>query len=290
MMEGTYFYGEYQRWNLGWENPNPAGAFVAILIPWLWGIAYGICTAGRLGSWKVLLPGLLVLSLEVSLWFLLCKTYSRGALVAIIFAGLIFLAFAWMQTNWQRAAFLSLPRFLAVILFLGFTGFFSRIAPDYVTQDASAMNRLTLWKGGLQMVAASPWRGWGVDQSGPGFMHWFQPLESDEGYAGMVNSYLHVGVERGLPFLTAILAGFLGVLFLVGFVLVRERKSPEGQMANLWGRALLLGAGCSLLVFLGANIFSTLWIFEKLWWILAVAMLWILVSGFSEGGPFGSPG
>jgi len=92
------------------------------------------------------------------------------------------------------------------VVLLVATGFFARIEPSYISQDASAGNRLTLWKGGLQMIAASPWRGWGEGKSGPEYMHWFQPLEAKEAYAGMVNSYLHVGVEHGLPVLVAVLA------------------------------------------------------------------------------------
>ncbi len=34
-MEGVYYFGEHLRWNLGFLNPNIAGAFIAILIAFL---------------------------------------------------------------------------------------------------------------------------------------------------------------------------------------------------------------------------------------------------------------
>jgi O-antigen ligase len=203
-MEGVYFFGEHLRWNLGWENPNQAGAFVAMVIPWLWAWGRIACRNGAVPVEKWL-----TLAFEMGLWFLLCKTYSRGALVAVVCVGLLEAgrqfwlakrknegARASRMVNWLRIS--------GVGLILAGTGLFSRIDPRYVSQDASAGNRLTLWKGGAQMIAASPWEGWGKGESGPGFMHWFQPLDAHESYAGMVNSYLHIGVEYGLPILTGL--------------------------------------------------------------------------------------
>ena len=43
-------------------------------------------------------------------------------------------------------------------------------------------------------------------------------------------------------------------------------------------------AGSSLLVFLIANVFSTLWIFKNLWWLPAAAGLAILITGFCAQG------
>ena len=31
-MEGIYYFGEHVRWNLGFVNPNIAGAFIAMLL------------------------------------------------------------------------------------------------------------------------------------------------------------------------------------------------------------------------------------------------------------------
>jgi hypothetical protein len=262
-MEGIYFFGEYQRWNLGWSNPNQAGAFVAMWIPWLWGFQRLI---GREGGRFV--PLMLLMACELVLWFLLCKTYSRGALVAVVGSGVVFLLWNHVigrrNNRWKWMA----TRVVGITVLLVVTGFFSRIDPRFVSQDASAGNRLTLWEGGLQMIAASPLQGWGAGKSGYSFMHWFQRLDAKEAYAGMVNSYLHVGVERGLPVLAGVIALAVTVM-LVAFQ--TSRKCAHGS-------SLVVAAGCSWLVFLIANGFSTLWIFVNLWWLPGAAAMWIFVT------------
>lgn len=259
-MEGIYFFGEYQRWNLGWNNPNQAGAFIAMLIPWLW-------IVGRLREWpcwKVSGFTFLLLVIELGLWFLLCKTYSRGALVAAAFAGIVFFLLNRPVSGGRLVNGWRLFRVLGIGGLLLVTGFFGRIDPDYVSQDASAGNRLTLWKGGLQMIAASPWRGWGAGKSGSEFMHWFQPLDAKEAYAGMVNSYLHVGVEYGLPALVMVVTI---VLTLLAFSLLGSRFKPQMSPSESIGNTIMMAAGASLLTFTVSNIFSTLWVFKNLWWL-----------------------
>ncbi len=275
-MEGIYFFGEHVRWNLGWNNPNQAGAFIAMLIPWVWGLAAVVKTRSRTS----IAISLLLLAAELLLWFLLCKTYSRGAMVAVGAAGFVVLAsglvFRLPGAFWASAA----ARVGAVVLLLVMTGFFARLDPGFVARDASAGNRLVLWQGGLQMIASSPWQGWGVGQSGSAFSHWFQPLDAGEKYAGMVNSYLHVGVERGLRVLIPVLTGALGFILMAllhAWKLRGEPIEPPNPAASqrrikfkVLMVCLLIGAGGSWLVFLVANIFSTLWIFKNLWWIPAV--------------------
>lgn len=269
-MEGAYFHGEHLRWNLGWENPNPAGAFVAMAIPWLWAVAAVTpIPAKRHWRWVVALAFLG----EALLWFLLCKTYSRGALVAVLLAGAVFSGLTWYRIGGQRTMRRMVPRMLVIGGLLWGTGFFSRLDPGFVAGDASAVNRLTLWQGGLRMIAASPWRGWGTGNSGSGFMHWFQPLEADESYAGMVNSYLHVAVERGLPVLGGVLTLAFALLLLAAVLLRNDRRGSGGIPAGT------AAAACSLVVFLVANVFSTLWIFANLWWLPALATAWILAAG-----------
>ncbi|MDR1281881.1 MAG: O-antigen ligase family protein [Opitutaceae bacterium] len=82
------------------------------------------------------------------------------------------------------------------------SSFADRLTPAYTREDRSALNRVDLWKGGLELVADSPLHGWGRGQSGASFMHWTQQIGRDEGYLSMVNSYLTVAVEAGLPLFT----------------------------------------------------------------------------------------
>ena len=76
-MEGVYYFGEHLRWNLGFLNPNIAGAFIAILIAFLSPI-----TALWRERKSVRIIFILCFVAELMLWFLLAKTYSRGAFVA----------------------------------------------------------------------------------------------------------------------------------------------------------------------------------------------------------------
>ena len=176
-MEGIYFFGEHVRWNLGWNNPNQAGVFIAMWIPWLWALGAWVAGGKELGarrSWHGLprdAAATLVFVAELGLWFLLCKTYSRGALVAVGLAGVVLLLWRLIRDRRFSGMGLVSVRLIAIGVILFATGFFSRIDPRFVSQDASAGNRLVLWKGGLQMIAASPWRGWGAGQSGSSFAH-----------------------------------------------------------------------------------------------------------------------
>ncbi len=283
-MEGIYFFGEHVRWNLGWNNPNQAGVFIAMWIPWLWALGAWVAGGKELGarrSWHGLprdAAATLVLVSELALWFLLCKTYSRGALVAVGMAGMGWVLWHFIRDRRFRGIGLMSVRLIAIGALLFATGFFSRIDPRFVSQDASAGNRIVLWKGGFQMIAASPWYGWGAGQSGSSFAHWFQPLNATEKYGGMVNSYLHVGVEYGLPMLVAVMTGAVG-LWLVSWGGLGARRS-EHSLPRDAAATLMMGAGSSWLVFLIANVFSTLWIFRNLWWLPAADGLVILASGW----------
>ena len=63
-------------------------------------------------------------------------------------------------------------------------------------QDASVGNRMELWNSALQMAAENV-HGFGSGQSGEQYMQWYQPLDRQEGYRTMVNSYLTFLVEQG---------------------------------------------------------------------------------------------
>jgi len=304
-MEGTYYFGDELRWNLGWENPNQAGAFIATLIPFLWAIFEILGRRGGRGGsggrspwipWGFAFGSILG---ETALWFLLCKTYSRGALVAIAGAACFHLLFQWRVPQGRRHRAIAAEfglRGVTVLILLWGTGFIHRISPEFAAQDASVGNRLSLWRGGLRMVSEAPFFGWGTDQSGVQFMHWFQSLDADERYAGMVNSYLHVAVERGLSVLAPVLAVLMGFVLLgvmmwgagSGGRLAGADSSEEESLSGAhpdgatrrWTGALALAASSSLVAFLGANVFSTLWIFPHLWWVPAVAAFSILLFVF----------
>lgn len=264
MIEGIYFFGEQLRWNLGWPNPNVGGAFVAMLL------VLTVCINSRLQFEHLpqKVAKTVFVLLEVGLSFLLCKTYSRGALFALA-AGFIYVymlqCFSVKGASLKHLLLKScLPRVFLFVGLLAVTGFWARIDPSYVSGDASVGNRMILWKAGLEMISLQPWSGWGIGQSGTQFMHWFQPLEETAQYAGMVNSYLHIGVERGLGVLFFwMFLGFLGVCLPVIAVL-------QSKAVNK-GSIFMISGGAVMMVFMAANVFNTLWVFPKLWIPVAVA-------------------
>lgn len=266
-MEGIFYFGDQLRWNLGFETPNIAGAMVAVAIAFLLPFTSKIPDKKRrLFAFAVLL------AVEISLWFVLAKTYSRGALVA---AGICFVcctAFMLFRTESKcRILGIALAKAVAVSVILLYTGFSNRISPEYIGNDGSTSGRIALWTGGLKMVAQAPVCGWGVDKSGEEYINWYQDFSDERKYAGMVNSYLHIAVERGFPALFAALS-ILAFLFFADFRLWRKN-----------GDLFALALGLALLSLCVSNVFSTLWIVLSIRYtgttIAAVSVIYAIFKG-----------
>ncbi|MGH7945117.1 MAG: O-antigen ligase family protein [Opitutaceae bacterium] len=274
IIEGDFFFQGMPRWNLGWPTPNYAGAFIATLLPWCWiggsqkPEVGGQGLKDRLGwlgavwreRWRVAWLGA-----EAIGFFLFAKTYSRGALVALAAAALFFIAASgWseLKASWR----IWLLRCLLLTACVVGTGFSGRIDPVQTATDGAVVNRLDLWRGGLAMIAAAPLSGWGAGESGRAYMNWFQDVDRTEGYATMVNSYLHVGVEHGLWTMALV---FAVVIWLLA-VAWREGRSRTPFVAAM---------GASLAAWAIANVFTTLWIDPRLWIVPAIAGFGLMWQG-----------
>ena len=282
IIEGEFLSGGHLRWNLGWPTPNYAGAFLATLL------ALAFVFSGSRWRWWAL-------AVEAGGIFLLAKTYSRGAVVAW---GLAWLFGVAASRGWrvpaERLVWAARVVVLAVMMLaIGFG--WSRAAgikqsgEATVIEDGSVVNRLALWRGGLKMIAAAPLTGWGAGESGRAYMNWFQELDRDEGYTTMVNSYLHVAVEHGLPVLAAVL--WVGVWLLVvagrgagddGRPEPRERLRERGMRTSKQNG--IMAAGAALVAWAGANVFTTLWIEPRLWVVPTVACLVLGWSAWNNPG------
>jgi len=289
-----YYFGEHLRWNLGWATPNQGGAFVATLIPWVWALL-----AWFWGRWRAaatqrerigwaLAVGC-IFAFEALGTYALARTYSRGALVALVIGAVTWGGMAWWRS--RRASVRGNPantrppvgpalgasaapwlgRGLLLAICLAVTGFHSRMAPEHLVEDRSSLNRLVLWRGGAELVAASPLRGWGWGQSGASFMHWTQPLDRSEGYLSMVNSYLTVAVEAGLPLFALILT-----LALLPLARSLGRARPLGSTDLVRVNFVLLAAAASWATWLACLVFSNLWIIRGLWLVPALAAVALL--------------
>ncbi|MFA5264405.1 MAG: O-antigen ligase family protein [Opitutaceae bacterium] len=272
IFSGDFYQQGMLRWNLGWPTPNYAGAFLVALLPLLWGLSWS--------RWRwVVLAG------ELGGAFLLAKTYSRGAVVAWGAAWLFaFLATrAWRQPVQSMLWTARIGVFAAMLAVAGFgwnrlPGARGAETADATVDDSSIGNRLELWRGGLRMVAAAPLQGWGAGESGRAYMNWFQDVDRTEGFVTMVNSHLHVAVEWGLP-LFGLLALGGGMILAVAWL---GAAPPEPSAPETGYIRWVAGAtGASLVAWVVANMFTTLWIEPKLWIVPALAVTVILISAWS---------
>jgi O-Antigen ligase len=260
-----YFYGETLRWSFGFENPNKAAVLFACAVPLLWCLWQ---LAWRLENKWLKIPALLVTAAGVlGAWYCLIMTYSRGGLVAAAAALFYLLAWAFFRMRkreipWHKQSETWLSLLLVAILAGGtmWNGLGSR-STEALGKDASVGNRVELWNSALQMAAENV-HGFGTGKSGEQYMQWYQPLDRQEGYRTMVNSYLTFLVEQGWLWSGAVLLGF--VLF---WVWTRARS----------GDVVAVALRGSIVAFLVAGIFSTTMEDWRLWMIPAACSL-ILVT------------
>lgn len=269
-----YFYGETLRWSFGFDNPNKAAVLFACAIPLLW---YLWWSSWRLGKLWLRMPALLVSAgLLAGAWYCLIMTYSRGGLVAAA-AGLAYIAGLGLWQARKRAApsrkdirlWLSVLLVCAMIGGTVWNGLGARSA-SALGDDRSVGNRVELWGSALQMAAENP-AGFGPGKSGEQYMQWYQPLDHEQGYRTMVNSYLTFLVERGW---------FLSVGILAGFLLFWNwTRADEGQ-------ALVSALRASVLAFLCAAVFSTTMEEGRLWILPAAAAILLAIIALRKRRTF----
>ncbi|MCK9589483.1 MAG: O-antigen ligase family protein [Terrimicrobiaceae bacterium] len=262
-----YFYDDQLRWNFGFDNPNHAAALAASLLPFLW-------LAGKLWTpssspirlaWKSWSAILLVAG-----WGALGLTVSRSGLLAAC------AAFLWIGFRtfgeWRRR----IPTVILLIVLCGAaamsTGVLSRTAETVLEPDASALNRLTLWKGGLEMLAIAPW-GVGAGNSGAFYMNWLQPLDATGGYRTMVNSYLTFLTERGL-----VVGGVGFAIFFALVLMLQPKRAASGIDFDA-----VVACQASLIAFAVAGFFSTT--METAWiWLVPLLCFSLLLGLTIRGG------
>jgi O-Antigen ligase len=255
-----YYYGETLRWSFGFENPNKAAVLFACVIPLLW---YLWQRAWKLnGVWLKILLLLVSAGTLIVAWRCLIMTFSRGGLVAAV-VGLIYLIgyAVWYDrkiTINRCRSVESWVSFLLIISLVGMT-FWNGLghrSSEALGQDASVGNRVELWHSALQM-AAENLHGFGTGKSGEQYMQWYQPIERQESYRTMVNSYLTFLVEEG--WLAA-----LAALIVFGLFWVWTRPAKNER--------LVVGLRGSILAFLVAGIFSTTMEEGRLWIVPAACI------------------
>ncbi len=261
-MSPEYFYGDVMRWSFGFENPNKAAVVFACLIPLFWAVwLAGIRLKARV--WKVVVLAGTGLGF-LACWGCLLLTFSRGGAVGAV-SGMVVASFWAWRLPWRRAALGASMILIGIVLAAAMVFGTAERAADAMGEDASVGNRIELWSSGLQMAFENP-GGFGAGNSGREFMQWYQPIERNEGYRTMVNSYLTFLVEWGWVAFAA--AGAV----LLAFWCWTWPGGGEERGARL--RAAL---GGSLGAFLVSGVFSTT--MEEPWlWILPGVVAGLLAA------------
>lgn len=282
MFEVDALYSAVTRWRLGFATANEAAAVLVCLLPvaWLLGMASSVCNRESRfvrQFWRAL-----AFVASGLLWYTLARTGSRGGCIAALFEAVVYAI--WMRISqtapsWRVCSSVEMRwLFVQFILAAGSllaSGEVGRVSPWFSAADRSVLNRGVLWRGGIELAADAPVSGWGAGEAGSAFMNWTQPLDRSERYSTMVNSFLHLAVERGLLWFAIIIAGvaFL-VLSPISLLPTRGIKpaavfsdasplGPEGTSFGWWDVAAF--ASCVWTGWGVGNVFSTLWIEVRLW-------------------------
>jgi hypothetical protein len=258
-LKSTYFFEGMQRYSFGWRNPNHAGAFLASLLPFVWWGSF---------LWSRLSLRILFLVLEGALSFMIGLTYSRAAILAWLISGCFFSIVCRKHVSAALERSLSLRRVLLIrMVFLCsvvcITGLGRRFA-TVAMGDPSAGNRIKVWEGALNLIAARPWSGWGLRNGGLAFMQWQVDPSSKEIYANVVNSYLQVGVETGVK-------GVCGIVFVLSIVLFSLLLSSNQPSRRMFGIAS--ASSSSVVAFAIASFFSTLFADPSIIWLPILGVL-----------------
>ena len=239
--------GSFDRSRVGGiaEQPNTLGAFFNYYMFLLFG--FFLTYFGRASAWLLLIP------------FLICfrgimVTFSRGAYLGFAMGGMASCFFK-SKRLFLAAIAMAVMALMTPILIpagiryrMGMTYIGERNLEEGPTQglEASAAQRIAIWKGGLEMVKENPW--WGV---GYGAFPSLIPLytHGTVGYRDAHNSYMLIAAEMGLP----TLAIFLIILMIAGYYThwVYTRTTEKFFKATALG---FLAGLCALLV---ANLFGS---------------------------------
>ncbi|OAM89024.1 hypothetical protein AW736_15105 [Termitidicoccus mucosus] len=233
--------------------------FVLILV---WVIA-GFVTAKKKEHRALGYAHPFLLLLELTVWFLLAKTCSRGGFMAAAGAALFFFVVRLGPVRLSACLKAIAPRVAVAALLLVLVGAVGRFSPGHLATDKSVSNRLEMWRGALAMVHDSPFNGWGFRNGGLAYANWYQSLDAAERPVGFVNSYLDVAVEYGLHLLAV---AVLLLAFLVILSVTREHS------------LLMAAAGACLVAWGLANVWSSLWM-EPLLWIFPLFAMFLIVVG-----------
>lgn len=265
------------RWHWPWNSPNALGAFLVVILPWVW------CATEAV---RIRLLRFALAALELALLYAFCKTYSRGALLALLAGGSAYIVY-WVRARGRLSAAATgaiVARCLTLAGMLVLTGFFERLAHPSISDSLSAEHRIPVWEGGLRMIASAPFSGWGFGDAGFHYIHWFQRLDITIPNGNLVSGVLQAMVDWGLPMFSALM---FPIFFCVLAPLVTQTRnggaeSNAGCVNDVPARA----AGAGVVAFVVANLFSTLGGFWSLDVVPVLCVLFCLERSFKASRVF----
>ncbi len=286
---GFILLGRYMRAYGTFQQPNPFGGYLGLLLPlaygWVLASAGETWAAWRRRTWGLVAYWLLAVVATSIMGAALVMSWSRGALVGLA-AGVALVLLALGRRAWGIVAVL-----VVVVLLLG-PGLLARLpealvarlgeASGYLGADVQAIEitdenfavveRMAHWLAAWRMFAQRPWLGVGTGQYAVVYPtvalpRWQDPL----GHAH--NYYLNVLAEGGLVGL----AGYLAVLGAALALVWRGLSRLQG-----WRRGVALGAWGMLGHLLAHSLFDNLYVHGM---YLLVAMLLGLVAALQKHDP-----
>ena len=228
------------------EQPNPYGGYLGLVLPLACGVLLGV---GKLGYWRLDIGYLVAILALATMGTALLMSWSRGAWLG--FAA----AFVLMSLAYSRRAttlFALLCLLVAVVLLLGsvqalpqsvvqrFTGFlpylhvFDVRGVKLTDANYAVMERLAHWQAAWGMFNDRPWLGVGIGNYEPVYPAyslpgWMEPL----GHAH--NYYLNIAAEAGLIGLAAYLVLWGAALWQAWNVVRTTEGYWRGVAAGILG-------------------------------------------------------
>ena len=242
---GFVLFGRYMRAYGTFEQPNPFGGYLGMILP----LGYGLLLAGmhdaELGKRMPWLRWSFVAGSSALLLAGLLMSWSRGALLGVI-GGLALVGLVVGRRYWPLAALLAAtvvvfaPELLALTnadwltRLTDLTTLIGRDLAAVEITDANFANveRLAHWVAGWRMFEHAPWLGVGTGQY-PVVYETVAVPRWREALGHAHNYYLHVMAEGGLLGLAGYLAMMIGATVAVG------RRAVERIG---WARGVALGA------------------------------------------------
>ena len=238
-------------------QPNFLASFLLLIIP------LDLYLLIQAKSWA---PRVLYLIFSLATLLCLFFTASRGALVALVFAALIALIFAWR--NWKKALIYFILTCAIALSFLAGWHYFlaSHLADVSDLATSSVAARLDFYGAAARAIEQKPFFGYGLENAGEVFIRYYRP---DWGL------YANVGAstDRAHNLILDILlsAGLWGLLLFAGlyYYFFRVLKRLATQPAT---KSLALALGFGVLAYLLSLMFSFSLVVAEIYFWLFLAM------------------